>query len=113
MDTTPSDPIPAFIRRVEQVEQQTALSREEAEAVVSAGLSDDEIAGVVHLLMTVDQLSIDQAIKLVHRPLYHYGRLGPRPTPQKRPAYAAQLLQNFGGISRKRSRPAPRKRARG
>ena len=112
MDTAVADPIPDFIRRVEEVERRTVLGRSEAEAVVAAGLSDTEIQGVIDLLLSVDQLTIDQAIKLVHRPLYHYGRLGPRPTPQKRPAYAAQLLQNFGGISRKRSRPAPRKRAR-
>lgn len=107
-----ADPIPAFIERVTEVERATALSQDEAITVVNAGLDDMQIAAVVDLLMSDNVMTLAKAIDLVKRPLFHYKRIRLAGQQTKRPAYATQLLQNFNGISRKRSRPAPRKRAK-
>lgn len=112
MDTAVADPIPAFIERVTEVERRTVLGRSEAEAVVAAGLSDGQIADVIDLLLSESGLTLERAIDTVKRPLFRRGKLWLAGQQTKRPAYAEQLLENFNGIRRKRSRPAPRKRAR-
>ena len=103
------DPIPPFLQRVTELERSWPVSREQAEALATAGLSDEEVG------LAVDLLSQGKALGVALQALEHRrvgAALARKPRPllpgQKRKyetrlrdpktPYAQKLMQDFQGV---------------
>lgn len=107
-----ADPIAAYLRRVEEVQRATALTQEESEAIVVAGLDDERISAVMNMRRR-GLLTLEQAIAAAKRSRLlarrHLLRLVKLPPPAPR-GYAGSLLENFRSVKRRKRAPVRRQR---